>query len=160
MDHSQFLMKKISGKLILIDDKPYEKELLKEALNKLDVDIEIEYFMNGSDALDYLKHTKDHIFIIISDMNMPKMDGLELKKAIDSDPRLKRKAIPFVFQSSVIHNSRVDEAYDLGVQGYFEKPPNAEAMAKQIDRILGYWAICRHPNNVDQLADHLKNIYY
>ncbi len=153
-------MKRINGILILIDDEPYENELLKVALNKLDVDIEIKYFINGYDALDYLKYTKDHIFLIISDMNMPKMDGLELKKAIDRDIRLKKKAVPFIFQSSVIQNARVEEAYDLGVQGYFEKPPNVETMAKQIDRILGYWAICRHPNNVDQLADHLNNVYY
>lgn len=141
-------MKKIPGKIILVDDEPYEKELLNVSLDRLGLEVDIKYFTNGLEVLDYLKTTKDDIFLIISDMDMPKMNGLELKKSIDRDPVLKKKAIPFIFQSSSATRFNIEKAYDNGVQGYFEKPTDMDVMAKQLDRIIGYWSICRHPNNL------------
>ena len=153
-------MKNTPGKIILVDDEPYEKELLNVALDRLGLEFDIKYFTNGYDVLDYLKTTEDDIFMVVSDMDMPQMNGLELKRNIDSDPRLKKKAIPFIFQSSNSGKFHVEEAYNYGVQGYFEKPMNIEVMAKQLDRIVRYWSICRHPNNLHiatTLAPELKS---
>jgi CheY-like chemotaxis protein len=90
-------MKRLSGKVILIDDQPVEKEILEIALEKLNVYVDLIYFTSAIEAFKYLKKTKDNIFIIICDMDMPKMNGLDLKRAIDADDHLKTKAVPFIF---------------------------------------------------------------
>jgi len=56
--------------------------------------------MKGEEALLYLKDTTDDIFLILSDLNMPRMDGLKLKRMIDLPPDIKIKAIPFFFHSN------------------------------------------------------------
>ncbi len=76
---------KVIGKIILIDDEKYEKELLEKALREKQWDVKVEYFNNGMEALEHMRTTKDELFLVISDMNMPKMSGLELKKAIDEE---------------------------------------------------------------------------
>jgi YesN/AraC family two-component response regulator len=66
-------------KIILIDDQSYEVDLVNQALAKLHLDYEIIYFSNARDAYNYFEKTKDPIFIIISDINMPGMNGIELR---------------------------------------------------------------------------------
>jgi CheY-like chemotaxis protein len=140
-------MKKLKGSIVLIDDDAFEKELLHSALLRLDWDAKVEYFLSGKAALDYLRTTDDRIFVIISDMNMPEMNGLQLKKEIDKDVYLCRKAIPFVFSSNAATKTEITEAYDYRVQGYFKKPSDMKGMAELVDTIIRYWIISRHPND-------------
>lgn len=72
-------MKKVIGKIILVDDQEYEKIFLEDALYNKNWDIEVEYFSNAKNALEHLKKNADEIFLIISDMNMPIMNGMEFK---------------------------------------------------------------------------------
>jgi len=135
---------------MLIDDETYEKELFSMALKEFNWDIELKHFTNGEDALTFLKDTKKTIFLIMSDMNMLRMSGLDLKKAIDADDRLKYKAIPFLFASNAATKKEVSEAYDYRVQGYFKKPVNLKETAEMLNIIVNYWTICIHPNNVKE----------
>jgi response regulator RpfG family c-di-GMP phosphodiesterase len=140
-------MKKLYGKIVLIDDELFEKDLLDMALDEINIRLDLIYFDNGKDAINYLKTTKDSIFIIISDMNMPKMNGLDMKKIIDADERLKEKAIPFVFCSTSVIKSQLIEAYDYRVQGYFMKPHDVKGMAKQLELIINYWSVSIRPDS-------------
>ena len=137
---------KVAGKIILIDDNEFEKELLIKSLKKLNWDIKVEHFSNPITVLNYLKETKEKIFLIISDVNMPQMSGIELKKAIDDDRELKLKAIPFIFSSTSPTLTEMREAYDYGVQGFFKKPGDLKGMTEMFDTIIKYWIICLHPN--------------
>lgn len=139
-------MKKVKGKIILIDDREYEKSLLQESLNDKNWAIEVEYFSKAKQALKHLKENADRIFLIISDMNMPEMSGMELKKAIDEDLFLREKAIPFIFASTEISKEQVREAYEYRVQGYFKKPETIEKQAEMLEKIVQYWKSCIHPN--------------
>jgi CheY-like chemotaxis protein len=140
-----FYMKKLRGKIILIDDEKFEKKILLLALKEIDAKIELEYFYDPEEALEHLKKTNDNIFLIISDMNMPKMNGLELKHAIDSDRKLKKKAVPFIFSSTSVTRSQLEEAYDYRLQGYFIKPNDVKGMAQQLKKIIDYWSESIHP---------------
>lgn len=144
-------MKKLSGKIVLVDDHPYEKDFLKMALEELDIYAELEFFTGAESALEYLRTTKDHIFLIICDMNMPKMNGLDFKKVIDSDKLLRVKSVPFIFSSSGATKSQLEEAYDYRLQGYFLKPQDVKDMAKQLDLIIRYWIVSVRPDS-DQLG--------
>lgn len=138
-------IKTIKGKIILIDDQKYECELLVESLKKKNWHVKVEYFMDSEEALQYLMNTKDDLFLIISDMNMPKMNGLDLKKAIDSHDDLRKKTIPFIFSSTSELNEQVIEAYKYRVQGFFTKPVSFEKQAEMLDIIIKYWIVCKHP---------------
>lgn len=142
-------MKKVIGKIILVDDQEYEKIFLEDALYDKNWDIEVEYFSNAKDALEHLKKNADEIFLIISDMNMPIMNGMEFKKAMDRDEYLRQKSIPFIFASSSPNKSDVIEAYQYRVQGYFKKPTTVKKQAEMLEKIIQYWISCLHPTKDD-----------
>jgi CheY-like chemotaxis protein len=141
------LMKKLSGKIILIDDQLFEKEFLIMALEELKIKAELEFFSTPEKALDYLQKTKDTIFLIISDMNMPGMNGLDFKRMIDNDRKLRYKSVPFIFSSSGATPKQLEEAYDYRLQGYFLKPHDVKDMAKQLELIINYWIVSVRPDS-------------
>jgi CheY-like chemotaxis protein len=71
--------------------------------------------MDGPEAIEYLKTTTDEIFLILADINMPKMDGLQMKRIIELTPEIKSKAIPFFFHTNSTNPSEVRAAYDQGI---------------------------------------------
>ena len=135
----------VIGKIILVDNDKYEKELLVEALHEKNWNVNVEYFNNGHDALEYMKTTKDELFLVISDMNMPKMSGMEFKKAIDEYKTLREKSTPFIFVSTGATNEQLSEAYACRVQGYFLKPDSIEEQAEILDLIIKYWIVSKQP---------------
>jgi CheY-like chemotaxis protein len=139
-------MIKLKGKIILVDDDSYEKELLQSALKKRGWDSRVEYFDNVNEALEHLRQNADEIFLIISDMNMPKMNGMEFKKAIDNDIILREKSIPFIFATSAPVKSEITQAFAYRVQGFFCKPNTTEEQTDMLDIIIKYWIISSHPN--------------
>jgi DNA-binding NarL/FixJ family response regulator len=90
--------------------------------------------------------TTDKPLIIICDVNIPVMNGLELRRRICDNDYLRKKSIPFVFLSTNAHPKAVEEAYQMMVQGYFEKPASIEEIRKVLKMILDYWKVCKHPN--------------
>jgi len=142
-------MKKVKGKIILVDDEGYEKEFLEIALKSKNWDIKLEYFNNVEDAMEHLKHNPDEIFLIISDIDMPKINGMDFKKMIDKDDYLKQKSIPFIFASNSISREKVIEAYQYHIQGYFQKPLTPSEQAEMLETIIQYWIACIHPGKDD-----------
>jgi DNA-binding NtrC family response regulator len=138
-------MKKIKGKIILVDDEAYEQDFLGRALNEKNWDIKIEYFNNVDDALEYLEINSDDIFLVISDMDMPKKSGLDFKKTLDSNAYLRQKTIPFIFVTNSLSNERVTEAYQYHIQGYFQKPMTSKEQTQMLEIIIKYWVTCIHP---------------
>ncbi len=139
-------MNKLTGKIILVDNEKYEEELLEKSLQQKDWDVEIEYFSNAQDALHYLETTEDDIFLIISEFNMSKTNGLAFKKKIDENLAVYRKVIPFIFVSTTETKQDVKDAYLYRVQGSFKKPSNVDEQAEMFDIIIRYWIVCNHPN--------------
>lgn len=146
-------MKKVKGKIVLVDDQKYEKELLNNALEDNGWGIKVEYFNNARDALEHLQKNVDEIFLIISDMNMPGMNGMEFKKAIDKDDYLRQKSIPFIFASSEPARKDVLEAYQYRVQGFFKKPYTVEEQSAMLETIIQYWIACIHPRKDDIISE-------
>jgi CheY-like chemotaxis protein len=138
--------KKVKGKLLLVDDNPTEEMFMKVALKEGNWDISIVFFSGPKKALEYLRETKDEIFLIISDINMPGMNGFDFKKAIDEDKNLVRKSLPFVFLSNSARKEDIVEAYDNQVQGYFQKPTDFGEATALLDKIFNYWLVSRHPH--------------
>jgi DNA-binding NarL/FixJ family response regulator len=142
-------MQKVKGEIILIDEQKFEKELINVSLDTLHYDIYIKYLNNIENAIDYLRKTKETIFLIIADFNLGKRrGGLQLKKVIDNDEELKRKSVPFVFTSADPTRAEVDEAYDYNIQGFYKKPESMEELDDILKIIVKYWILNKRPNQL------------
>ena len=104
------------------------------------------YGSNGKEALEYLHTTTEHPFLILCDINMPVMDGLEFRNAIEQDPFLKKKDIPFVYLTTTGNPLIVRKAYALTVQGFFQKKNNLDELRHCLKMIIEYWRGCLNPN--------------
>lgn len=144
------LDKKPKGVFVFIDDDKEEHFLLKMAMKDIGLDNQIVSCMNGQEAYNYLKETKDEIFIILSDMNMPVMDGLELKRLVEITPELKIKAIPFIFHSNTSSTAEIKAAYATNIQAYIRKSPDLEGTIKSLQRIIAMWTDCVHPKDLER----------
>jgi CheY-like chemotaxis protein len=135
-----------TGPILILEDDQDDREIYEKVLASLGVKNEIRFFEGGDDLLRYLQVTLDQPFIIFSDINLPRMSGIELRRIIDADPFLRKKSIPFIFLTTIESKEVVDEVYELAVQGYFVKRYLINDIEKQIKQILDYWRDCKHPN--------------
>jgi|SRR5688572_11015856 len=137
----------ITDPIVIVEDDADDQYFIKSICDKLGVTSELLFFDNGKDALDYLKATNRKTFLILCDINMPIMNGLELRRQIQMDEKLRRKSIPFIFLSTAARPKEVEEAYDLTVQGFFVKASQLKDMEMDLELILKYWQNCKHPNS-------------
>ncbi|MFY9311536.1 MAG: response regulator [Bacteroidia bacterium] len=137
----------VKGKFFFIDDDKNEHDLFKKALAKY-CNNEVVSAYNGEEAYEMLKVMKDSIFIIICDVNMPRVNGLELKRMIEGTPELKLRAIPFVFHSTHDSGIVVKEAYSLGIQGFIKKSDDMLQSVSNLEELIRFWGSIVHPNSV------------
>src|SRR5688500_10008137 len=105
-------MKSKPGPLIIIEDDLDDKEIIQKIMESLEISNTLLFFNDGTEALSYLQTTTDQPFLIICDVNLPKMNGLEFRLEINNDERLRKKSIPFVFFSTNAGRDTVQKAYD------------------------------------------------
>jgi CheY-like chemotaxis protein len=135
------------GPIVIIEDDKDDQEIYAETIRGLGIPNDVHFFDGGQPALEYLTGTEEQPFILLSDVNMPGMTGLELKKYIQDDPYLSSKGIPFVFISTDASKVSIRHAHALSVQGYFQKPNSMEEMTAMLRTLFEYWKLCKHINN-------------
>jgi CheY-like chemotaxis protein len=136
-----------TGPVIVIEDDADDRFLLKEVFTKLNYPNKIIYFPDGQEALDFLNETNITPFLILSDINLPKLDGFALRSKIRMDAQLQIKCIPYLFFSTASSQRAVIDAYSLSVQGFFVKQNTIAELEKTIRVIMEYWNRCVSPNN-------------
>jgi CheY-like chemotaxis protein len=131
--------------IIVIDDDPDDHFIFQEVCSKIKYGNELKFFNTALAALEYFQTTNDDPFIVFCDLNMPLMTGMELRRRIESDEKLKLKSIPFIFFTTSASRSQIDEAYKLTVQGFFIKESSFDETERVLTLILEYWTKCKHP---------------
>jgi len=116
-----------------------DRYLVTDALAAVGYTGKVINFDNGPALIDYLKGSKDRPFIILCDLYLPQMTGLELKDVINADDKLKRRAIPFIFLSDSVNPKDVDDAYMSLVQGFYVKARTYHGLKDQLRSICDYW---------------------
>jgi two-component SAPR family response regulator len=128
--------------LIFVDDDAEDQELMLLALKELGFKNKVKFFADAQSALAYLYESNEQPFLIVSDINMPGMDGIAFKKKIDSCNILSPKCIPFIFLSTSA--SFLPEVCGMNIQGYFVKGTTWAELQETMKIILRYWERTRH----------------
>jgi CheY-like chemotaxis protein len=138
-----------SGPIIVIEDDPDDQEVLVEIFEKLGYLNEIIYFLDGNEALAYLNKSDVQPFLILSDINMPRISGFELRNKVFTNEQLQTKCIPYLFFTTAATKKSVIDAYTMSVQGFFVKPSSMQALENTVRKIVEYWQECIAPNQFE-----------
>jgi CheY-like chemotaxis protein len=130
-----------TGSILLADDDPVSVELALEALNEVELRASVAVVSDGEEALDYLYcrrqyegRLEGHPDLILLDLKMPKVTGLEVLQQIKSDPAL--ESIPVVIVTSAQDKAELQTCFDLGINSWFRKPPEFAEFGKAVKEIL------------------------
>jgi DNA-binding response OmpR family regulator len=138
------------GRILLIEDDPKDVELTMVALEEYNLANELTVLGDGAEALDYLycrgnfkDRTSENPAVLLLDLKLPKVDGLELLQQIKSDAKL--KAIPVVVLTSSREERDMVTSYKLGVNAYVVKPVDFHEFVNAIKELGVFWAIINEP---------------
>lgn len=137
--------------LLLVEDNPQDLELTLRALRKASLANRMQVARDGAEALEYIfcegphatRSIADRPKLILLDLKLPKVDGLEVLRRIKGDPRT--KMIPVVVLTSSKEQRDVVESYQLGVNSYIVKPVNFEGFATAVRDLGFYWLLLNQP---------------
>ena len=138
-----------NGTIIIIEDDAEDQEVLAEIFEKMGYPNKILYFFDSTKVLDYLENSNDKPFIIISDINLPKLSGIALRDKLHNNEQLRIRCIPYLFLTTSIAHRDVIEAYSKSIQGFFIKPVKFSELERMIQNIITYWKDCTAPNYID-----------
>ena len=136
-----------NGPVIVIEDDEDDQFILEEIFNRLKYTNEVIFFSDGEKALEFLNRADTIPFLILSDINLPKLNGFALRNKLKQDANLAIKCIPYLFFSTALNQKMVIDAYSTSAQGFFVKPSSIDEIEETISIIMEYWCKCAAPNN-------------
>jgi CheY-like chemotaxis protein len=132
--------------ILLVEDNNTDAELTLRALRKNNLANNVVWVKDGAEALDFLFHTGQYSQrlngmprLVLLDLKLPKIDGLEVLRRIKADERT--KAIPVVMVTSSAEESDLIESYKIGVNSYLVKPVDFSQFMDVVSRAGLYWAV-------------------
>jgi len=141
-----------SIEILLVEDNITDAELTIRSLKKNNMANKLHHVMDGEEALDFIFATgkyagSRHIFnspkVVLLDIQMPKVNGIEVLKKIKEDERT--KSIPVVILTSSKEDPDIKKCYALGANSYIVKPVNFESFADSIKNLGFYWLLLNQP---------------
>ena len=137
-------------RILLVDDSPRDTELTLDALAQHNLANEVIAVREGADALDYLyrrgqfaDRADGQPAVVLLDLKMPKVDGLEVLRQIKSDLQL--KMIPVVVLTSSREEPDLINCYQLGVNAYIVKPVQFQEFVGAVKQVGAFWAVLNEP---------------
>lgn len=137
-------------RILLVDDSPRDREMALDALETYNLANEVVALRDGAEALDYLFRRGEFSgrsggqpVVVLLDLKMPKVDGLEVLRQIKGDPNL--RMIPVVVMTSSREEHDIVRSYQLGVNAYVVKPVRFEDFVDAVRLLGGFWAILNEP---------------
>ena len=138
------------GRILMVEDDPKDVELTLTALEEYNLVNEVVTVRDGQEALDYLycqgqfrARPRDNPAVILLDLKLPKVDGLEVLNRIKSDERL--KMIPVVVLTSSREERDMMRSYQLGVNAYVVKPVDFHEFVNAVRELGVFWAVINQP---------------
>jgi two-component system response regulator len=133
--------------ILLVEDNPHDAEMTIRTLKKINLANRLIHLKNGAEALDFIfakgaytaRSINDRPKVILLDIKMPKVDGIEVLRQIKSNPDT--KIIPVVIMTSSKEEQDLITSYNLGVNSYVVKPVDFNGFAKAVSELGFYWLI-------------------
>ena len=137
--------------ILLVEDNPNDVELTLRALKKNNLKNRVHVVKDGAEALEYIfangayahRKIEDHPRVILLDLKLPKVDGLQVLRQIKSDERT--KVIPVVVLTSSKEERDLVESYKLGANSYITKPVDFDSFVKAVAELGLYWLLLNQP---------------
>lgn len=137
--------------ILLVEDNPNDAELTVRALKKHNLANRLHHVKDGAEALDFIfcngayagRRVEETPKVILLDLKLPKVDGLEVLRRVKSDQRT--KATPVVVLTSSREERDIVESYRLGVNSYIVKPVEFESFARAVSDLGLYWMLLNRP---------------
>lgn len=145
-------MTNISVEILLVEDNMSDAELTIREMRKHNIINELFHVKDGAEAIDFIFATgsfsesrsiNDKPKLILLDIQMPKVNGIEVLEKIKTDPRT--KTIPVVMLTSSKEDPDIQRCYDLGANSYIVKPVNFESFTGVIKSLHYYWLLLNEP---------------
>ena len=141
--------------ILLVEDNPRDAELTLRALSKHNIANQVTWVKDGEQALDFLFGTGPYADrgaikmpkVVLLDLRLPKVDGLEVLQTMRSDDRT--KMIPVVVLTSSTQDKDIIESYKLGVNSFVSKPVQFEEFIKTVSDLGLYWLLINKPPAID-----------
>jgi len=137
-------------RILLVEDSARDAELALEALGEHHLANEVVHVRDGAEALDYLYRrgpfagrSNGQPAVVLLDLKMPKVDGMEVLRQIKGDPAL--KMIPVVVMTSSREEQDLLNSYQLGVNAYVVKPVQFHEFVDAVKQVGGFWAVINEP---------------
>ena len=142
--------------ILLVEDNPDDAALALRALRTANLTNYIQLVRDGAEALDFIfcegvhsqRNAEDAPKVILLDLKLPKVDGLDVLRRLKSDPRT--KSIPTVILTSSKEQTDVVESYNLGVNSYIVKPVNFETFVTAVQQLGMYWLLLNQPPKLEE----------
>lgn len=140
-------MDDIEVEILIVEDNPHDAELAIRALKKSHLANHVTHLIDGAEALDFLfgsgqyanRNINNIPKVILLDLKMPKVNGLEVLQRIKSEPHT--KMIPVVILTSSAEDPDIKRSYELGANSYIVKPVDFNNFAKIISELGMYWLV-------------------
>ena len=137
--------------ILLVEDNPSDVGLTQRALAKSHIANEMVVAEDGQDALDYIfaagnytgRDVKETPAVVLLDLKLPRVDGLEVLRRVRADERTKR--IPVVILTTSKEEQDVAQSYDLGANSYIRKPVDFKQFVESVERLGLYWLVMNEP---------------
>lgn len=143
-------------RILLVDDSERDREMALEALASHNLANEVVPLRDGVEALDYLYRRGDFAgrpeglpVVILLDLKMPRLDGLEVLRVLKADPAL--RAIPIVVMTSSREESDLVRSYDSGANAYVVKPVRFQEFLEAVRQLGAFWALLNEPPPASRL---------
>lgn len=133
--------------ILLVEDNPHDAEMTIRSLKRVNLANKLTHVKDGAEALDFIfargmyseRHIENRPKVILLDIKMPKVDGIEVLRQIKSDENT--KTIPVVIMTSSKEEQDIIASYNLGVNSYVVKPVDFDGFAKAVSELGFYWLI-------------------
>ncbi len=137
--------------ILLVEDNPDDVELSLHAFRKNNLANRIHVVRDGAEALDFLfckgaysdRRIEDIPHVVLLDLKLPKVDGLEVLRSMKADPRT--RMVPVVVLTTSREDRDIQESYRLGVNSYIVKPVNFEQFTEAVRQLGLYWLLLNQP---------------
>lgn len=140
----------MNNAILLVEDNPNDQELTIRAFKKNSITNEVDIAKNGQDAIDYLFHSGKYAEekpelpqLVILDLKLPKISGLEVLQRIRADERT--RVLPVVILTASVEDQDVINGYSLGANAYVQKPVDFDEFSEAVKKLGMFWLLLNRP---------------